>query len=138
MREGISVRLAIFGRHVGQSTAACLTAMTKGDLASVTLQHWQIALTTGLAAGVFGVLVSLGPLIKFYDNKWTTAAIAFFGTVIADRWSHPSHFGGPWSEALVTAFGAAALCLLLSYTPIGKAIEKLEKPEPRPTSDRHE
>jgi hypothetical protein len=77
-------------------------------------------------------LMSLGPLMRLNSSKWTVAAVAFFGTLIADRWYHPSHFGGPWAEALVTALGAAGFCLLLSYTPIGRAIERLEKGAPSP------
>jgi hypothetical protein len=129
MWTSIYLRLLILARHVAQSAAACMTAMTEGDFQKVTLQHWEIALTTGVVAGLFGVAVSLGPLIRFYDNRWSFAAIAFFGTVIADWWSHPSHFGGPFGEALVTGLGAALLSMLVSYTPIGSRLEKLEKLE---------
>jgi hypothetical protein len=55
--ERTKARAAIFGRHLGQSTAACLTAMTKGDLTAVTLQHWETALATGIAVGLFGILM---------------------------------------------------------------------------------
>lgn len=127
----IYVRLTILARHVGQSAAACLTAMTEGDFEKLTLEHWRVALATGLVAGLFGVIMSIGPLIRLYDSRWSFAAIAFFGTLIADRWSHPSHYGGPWTEALLTAAGAAVLSLLVSYTPIGRHLERFEKLEAR-------
>lgn len=129
MLQALAFRLAIFARHVGQSTAACLTAMTQGDLSALTLQHWKVALTTGVSAGVLGILVSLGPLFRFYSDRWSVAAIAFFATVLADRWTHPTHFGGPWTEALVTGLAAAALSLMISYSPVGRIAEKMEKPE---------
>lgn len=129
MLQALTYRLAIFARHVGQSTAACLTAMTQGDLAALTLQHWKVALTTGVSAGVLGILVSLGPLFRFYSDRWSVAAIAFFATVLADRWTHPTHFGGPWTEALVTGLAAAVLSLMISYSPVGRIAERMEKPE---------
>lgn len=100
--------------------------MTQGDLSSITLPHWQIALTTGSAVGILGVLMTFGPLRKVQKSRWGVAAIAFVGTVVADIAVHPTHFGFPLAEALVTGLGAAGLCLLVSYTPVGKFIEKLE------------
>lgn len=129
MFEALKLRIAVFSRHVGQSTAACLTAMTQGDLSAITLTHWKVALTTGVGAGLIGVLISLGPLFRFYSSRWSVAAIAFFATLLADRWAHPSHFGGPWTEALVTALAAAAVSLFISHSPIGKLAERMEKPQ---------
>lgn len=117
---------AVFGRHICQSTAACLTAMTQGDLSAVTLPHWQVALTTGTFVGALGVIMTFGSLRRLQASRWGVAAIAFAGTVAADIAVHPTHFGFPLAEALVTGVGAAALCLLVSFTPVGKMIEKLE------------
>lgn len=117
---------AVFGRHVSQSTTACLTAMTQGDLFAVTLPHWQIALTTGSLVGALGVGMTFGPLRWIQASRWGVAAIAFVGTVVADILVHPTHFGFPLTEAIATGLGAALLCLLVSYTPVGKIIEKLE------------
>ena len=117
---------AVFGRHVSQSTAACLTAMTQGDLTAITFPHWQVALTTGAVVGVLGVVMTFGPLRGLQASRWGVAAIAFLGTVAADIAVHPTHFGFPLAEALVTGLGAAALCLLVSFTPVGRIIERLE------------
>jgi hypothetical protein len=120
-------RVAVFARHIGQSTAACLTAMTQGDLGAVTLAHWKVALTTGTGVGLFGMLMTFGSLIKIQTSRWGVAAVAFAGTTASDLYAHPTHYGTWWTEAFATGLGAAGLCLLLSFTPIGKAIEKLEK-----------
>ena len=40
-------------------------------------------------------------------------AIGFF-TAVADMMTHPTHFGGPSTEAIVTGVGAGLLCLTMS------------------------
>lgn len=120
-------KLAVFGRHLCQSTAACLTAMTQGDLTTLTLIHWQVALITGSLTGLVGIMFTFGKLIKLQKNRYGVALVALFGTVIADYANHPTHFGNAWTEAVVTGLGAATLCLLMSFTPVGKAIEKMSK-----------
>jgi hypothetical protein len=120
-------KAAVFGRHICQSTTACLIAMTQGDLTTVTLAHWIKALQTGVGTGIIGVLFTFGSLIKIQTNRYGVASIAFLGTVISDFLSHPTHFGSIGTEALVTGVGAALLCLGASFTPLGKLIERLGK-----------
>lgn len=74
----IYLRLTILARHVGQSAAACLTAMTEGDFEKLTLEHWRVALATGLVAGLFGVIMSIGPLIRLYDSRWFQSFLPYF------------------------------------------------------------
>lgn len=121
----MTTRIFVFLRHLCQATAACLTAMTQGDLATITAEHWVTALKTGTGTGFIGVFLSFGNTAKIQANRYGVASIAFIATVIADYLNHPSHFGSQYTEALVTGIGAAALCLAMSFTPIGKAIEKL-------------
>lgn len=120
-------KAAVFGRHICQSTTACLIAMTQGDLTTVTIGHWVKALQTGVGTGIIGVLFTFSSLVKIQTNRFGVATIAFLGTVISDYLSHPTHFGSEWTEALVTGLGAAGLCLLVSFTPLGKLIERLGK-----------
>lgn len=123
----VKFRVAIYARHVAQAVAACLTAMSRGNLRTITWDHWQIALTTGLWAGFVAVLLSFGKLRVIQTNRWGVAATAVVGTFVGDFISHRSHFGGPLTEAAVTGLGAGLLCLLFSYTPAGAAIDKLAK-----------
>ena len=129
MWNSIRIKAAIFSRHLGQSTIACLTAMTQGDFSTVTLKHWTVALMTGALAGVFAVLVSFTPLFRRYNPIVSFALISFLGTLIADRLAHPSGFGGPWSEALATALGAAAISVVISLAPVAAAVERMENPD---------
>jgi hypothetical protein len=46
---------------------------------------------------------------------------AFF----ADAFIHASHYRGEYTEAAFTAAGAFALSVLVSYTPVGKHIDRM-------------
>jgi hypothetical protein len=129
MLDGIKYRAAIFARHLGQSSVACITAMTQGDFSSVSLQHWAVASMTGMIAGTLAVAASFTPLFRRYNQVVSFAVMSFIGTFVADRLTHPSHFGGPWGEAIATALGAAAISLLISFSPVAAAVENLEKPD---------
>jgi hypothetical protein len=124
--EQFNARSIIFIRHLGQSTAACLLAMTRGDISAIGLDHWLVALTTGGITGTLGVLVTLTPLKRQYGNKWFFAAVVFVGTFVADWLTHPSHFGGPLTEALATGAAASIISLMLPHTPLYNVFSKFE------------
>ncbi len=54
---GIKMRIFLFLRHMGQTTSACLVVMTKGNLHTLTLDHWKTALYTGGYRRILGALV---------------------------------------------------------------------------------
>lgn len=121
--KGLQMRAAILVRHFSQSTTACLVAMTKGNLSTLTLNHWKIAMITGLGAGIISLIFSFGNLIKFQTSRYGVAFVALIGTIIADLLNHG---GQRWKEALVTGAGAAVLSLILSFTPLDGFIKKLQ------------
>ena len=129
MRLGAALkfRSVVFIRHLGQSTAACLTAMTKGNLGAITPDHWKVALTTGAGVAIIGVLATFGNLLRLHASRWGITLIAFVGTFLADLYAHKTHYGPWWFEAFVTALGAAGLCLLISYSPLDKVIKNLNQ-----------
>jgi hypothetical protein len=104
-------RIIIFFRRLVDSTPACLMVMTQGNLAAITLAHWENALGTGSMAGAVLVLLSFYEQKKWLHNQYITAALTGVATAIVDGISHPAHFNG---EAIMTGVAAAALCLLLS------------------------
>lgn len=120
-------KLLVGARHVSQSTAACLTAMTKGDLGAITLEHWKVALTTGLGVALLAVVLTFIPKLELHLSRWGVAAVAFVGTFIVDVLNHGSHYQLFWGdEALITAVGAAALSILVSFTPLDAWAQKLK------------
>jgi hypothetical protein len=130
--EFLKRKLAVFSRQLTQATAACMMTMTKGNVAYVTLDHWQTAFTTGLIAGVIGVAISFTNLFRGYKYTTSNAIITFSSTLVADFISHPSKPGTPlWGhgEAFLTAFGAAMISLAVSFSPFGVTVERLKQPE---------
>ena len=129
----IKARAYLFFRHLGQSTSSCLIVMTKGNLHTLTLDHWKTALFTGAISGILTLLLSVGRLLKLQKNPWFFALVAFIGTALADFIAHPSHFGDAWGEPLVTGLGAAFLSIILSNTSLGNYLVHLsESPSKSP------
>jgi peptidoglycan/LPS O-acetylase OafA/YrhL len=110
--------------------------MTQGDLTTLTLAHWQIALATGFGVGALSVVLSFGKLSYIESTRWGIALVALLGTTLADYFNHATHFGGPWTEALVTGVGAATLSLIVSFGKLDSLIGKLETwPKEKQTGD---
>ena len=107
-------RLRIFSNHIILATISCLAIMVPDQLLDLTPGHWQVALTTGFGAGILGVIFSIGLLKQYQNTKYFTALSVFVATFCADIWVHPSHFGGPLTEAASTAAFAAVVSLLTS------------------------
>jgi hypothetical protein len=116
----------IFLEQFGQATGACLLAMTSGDIKAIGLEHWLTALTTGMITGLLGAIVTLSPLRRHYSNRWFVAAMTFIITTIADWTSHPSHFGGQLTEAIVTGGAASLLSLILSNSAVRNTINRVD------------
>ena len=118
---------AIFGRHVVQTTAACVTAISRGDIAAMNLDHWLEALSVGTSVGLIAVILAFGKLKRLQANKWGVALVAFLATVIAWFILKFSMFDGDWTQPLLTGVAAAVISIVLSSTTLGKAMEALER-----------
>jgi len=101
---------------------ALAVAMTQGKLEAVTLEHWLTALSTGSLTGLIALIASV-PLVNRYLG---TRSVALLGTFFSDLYVHTSRYGAPYSEAMVTAFGALGISLLLSLTPVEALQAKLK------------
>jgi hypothetical protein len=120
-------RLMLCGHKAVETGAACLLFMIQGQLGQVTLSHFLVASKTG-ALTVFPLLgITLTRHARHFANRWMSsifvAACAFF----ADAVIHESHYPGAYTEAAFTAAGAFALSVILSYTPVGKQIDRLSE-----------
>ena len=127
--------------QVGYFLASCVAGNHRlhhgddgGNFAAISLGHWQIALTTGVIAGLIGVGFSFGSLFMRYGRSISFALVTFIATLVADFFAHPSDYGSlGWGhgEAMMTAIGAAAISPLISFSPIAAAVERIEKPDHR-------
>jgi hypothetical protein len=104
-----------FSRRVVEAGPSCLLMMVKGNVTSITLGHWLVALKTGAITGSLAVIVTVFGNEQIQDNKYVIAGLTGFLTTFADLFVHPSHFGGPTTEAIMTGVGAGLLCLAFSH-----------------------
>ena len=62
---------------------------------------------------------------RHFLNRWTSSAFLGACTFFADALSHPSHYPGAYLEAALTAAGAFLFSLAVSYTALGRWIDRL-------------
>jgi len=118
-------RLMLCGHKAIETGAACLLFMVQGQLGQATLGHFLIASKTG-ALTVFPLLgITLTRYARHFGNRWMSALFVAVCAFFADAVIHAPHYPGAYSEAAFTAAGAFALSVILSYTPIGKQIDRL-------------
>jgi hypothetical protein len=116
------------GHKAVEVGAVCLLLMVQGDLAGATLAHVGIAGKTGLL-GVFPILgVTYTRYARHLTNRWASSALLGLCTFAADAMIHASHYRGALTEAALTGIGAFLFSLTLSYTPLGRKIDRLAEP----------
>jgi integral membrane sensor domain MASE1 len=115
----------LFGHKAVETGAACLLLMVQGQIAEATLGHLAIASETGILT-VFPILgLTWTRHARHLTNRWMSAAFVAVCAFFADAIVHRSHFGGEYTEAAWTAVGAFVLSVAVSYTPVGKQIDRL-------------
>jgi hypothetical protein len=108
-------RVRLFVQRFWQPTSACMTCMP-GSLGNVwSLVHWTTALQTGLATGILAVLLSFTPAAKLYKSRYGNALVVGCLTALGDAYSHASHYGIPYTEAVLTGTVSGLLALGGSY-----------------------
>src|SRR5262245_33205176 len=118
-------RLALCGHKAVETGAACLLLMVQGQLTEATLGHFLIASKTG-ALTVFPLLgITLTRHARHFANRWVSAVFVSVCAFFADALIHGSHYPGAYTEAALTALGAFALSIAVSYTPVGKQMDRL-------------
>jgi hypothetical protein len=107
-------KLNIFIKRFSEAMPACLMVMVQGNALALSVNHWIKACQTGALAGLIMVGLSFTPRKDLMDNKYAVAGLTGFATAVADYFVHPTHFGGEFTEALVTGIAAGLLCLALA------------------------
>jgi hypothetical protein len=118
-------RAVLFGHKAVEAAAVCMILMVQGDLAAITMTHLAIATKTGVLAVIPALIVTFTTYVRHFVNRWTTSA--FFGvcTFAADALVHQSHYPGELTEAALTGLGAFVFSIAVSYTPVGRKIDRL-------------
>jgi hypothetical protein len=99
-----------------EAWTACFLCMVQGDLSVVTMKHAMVAAKTGSLAGIAFVIAALLP----WENKWLGIWLTGLFTMIADIIIHPTHFGGEFTESIVTGIVAAAIAFAYEYIRVRK------------------
>jgi hypothetical protein len=118
-------RFMMCGHKAVEAAAVCTILMVQGDIAGITLTHLAIASKTGLLAMSPVLGVTLTRHAHRLANRWLCSALLAVSAFAADAWIHKSHYPGTYTEAAMTAAGAFVFSVLISYTPIGKYIDRL-------------
>jgi hypothetical protein len=105
----------LFIQRFWQPTSACMTCMPGSWGNVMSLTHWTIALHTGLLTGLLAVFLTFTPAAKLYSHRYGNALIVGCLTAIGDAYAHPSHYGNPYVEHILTGAISALLALAGSY-----------------------
>lgn len=125
LHERHQFRLALCGHKAVEAGAACLLLMVQGQLAQITLGHLLIASKTGILTVFPLVGITLTRFARHFANRWMSAFLLAICAFFADAVTHGSHYPGAYTEAALTAAGVYILSVIVSYTPVGKQIDRL-------------
>jgi hypothetical protein len=118
-------RAALCGHKAIEAGTVCILLMVQGDLLALTPAHFALAAKTGLLAVSPALAVTFTPFARHFVNRWTSSAFLAVCTFCADSAVHPSHFAGEYGEAALTALGAFVFSVVVSYTALGRLIDRL-------------
>jgi hypothetical protein len=125
IHEKHQFRVFLCGHKAIEAGAVCLLLMVQGHLGMITATHLEIASKTGLLAMLPVLLISFSAYARHFVNRWTMAVLLGISTFLADAVAHQSHYPGEYTEAALTGLGAFAFSVAVSYTPLGKRIDRL-------------
>jgi hypothetical protein len=95
---------------------ACMFWMVQGNLSLSSYAHWITATQTGLAAAtVLQIILQVPRLSPLMRGQWRAFVVTSLVVSSVDRCIHPSHFGGPWTEALATGMSAYGINLAIGF-----------------------
>ena len=123
--EKHQVRLAMCAHKAVEVGGVCILLMVQGNVAGLTIGHLGIASQTGLLAVIPLLGVTLTKYARHLANRWTSAVLLAAFTFVADAAVHASHYPGAYTEAALSAVGAFVFSVVVSYTPVGKRIDRL-------------
>ena len=118
-------RLVMCAHKAVEVAGVCMLLMGQGSLAGLTLGHLGLASQTGLLAVVPILGVTLTRYARSLANRWTSSGLLATCTFFADAVIHGSHYPGVYTEAALTAVGAFLVSVAVSYTPVGRRIDRL-------------
>ena len=106
--------------HLTGTFLGCLTAMSEGDLSTITGAHWANALRSGgLTAAIATVVAVAGIRV----NNWTRAALCGVATFGVEMIAQSPTYGTSRSDIAQTSLVAACIATVLALVA-GKMFSK--------------
>ena len=97
--------------HLTSTFLGCLTAMSEGDLSSITGDHWVNALRSGgFTAAIATVVAAAGLRV----NMWTRAVLCGVATFGVEMIAQSPTYGTSSADIAQTALVAAAIATVLA------------------------
>ena len=97
--------------HLTSTFLGCLTAMSEGDLSSITGDHWVNALRSGgFTAAIATVVAAAGLRV----NMWTRAVLCGVATFGVEMIAQSPPYGTSRADIAQTALVAAAIATVLA------------------------
>ena len=97
--------------HLTSTFLGCLTAMSEGDLSSITGDHWVNALRSGgFTAAIAPVVAAAGLRV----NMWTRAVLCGVATFGVEMIAQSPTYGTSRADIAQTALVAAAIATVLA------------------------
>ena len=107
--------------HLTSTFLGCLTAMSEGDLSSITGDHWVNALRSGgFTAAIATVVATMGLRV----NQWTRAALCGVATFGVEMIAQSPTYGTSRADIAQTSLVAAGIATILALVA-GRMFSKL-------------
>ena len=110
--------------HLTGTFLGCLTAMSNGDLSSITGDHWVNALRSGAITAVIATVVAT---VGLRVNNWTRAALCGVSTFSVEMIAQSPTYGTSRSDIFqpsLVAAGIATVLALVAGRMFGKLLSK--------------
>ena len=97
--------------HLTGTFLGCLTAMSNGDLSSITGDHWVNALRSGVITAVIATAVAT---VGLRVNNWTRAALCGVSTFSVEMIAQSPTYGTSRADIAQTSLVAAGIATVLA------------------------
>ena len=107
--------------HLTGTFLGCLTAMSNGDLSSITGDHWVAALRSG---GITATIAAAVALVGLRVNNWTRAVLCGVSTFGVEMIAQSPTYGTSRADIFQTSMVAASIATVLALVA-GRVFGKL-------------
>lgn len=107
--EKIVRTLSFYSQQMSSVFFACMFWMVQGDLRLLTTEHWKVGFQTALLGSTILTLIEISPSKFLLAGRLREFVVTSLIISMVDHFVHPSHFGGPYAEAIATGLTAVGI-----------------------------